>query len=170
MEKARKILDSELKKLRTGRADASMLDNVRVKAHDADVALAHVAQVSATDPRALTVNVFDPELVAAVEKAIRSSGMGFNPQVAGTCIKVPIPKVTAEVRQQLSKTAANLTEIAKVSIRRARQNAVDKGKKAGLPKDDLQKFEKEIQTLTDKEVKAADEALKAKQAELTSTD
>lgn len=170
MDRARKVFDSELKKLRTGRSDPSMLDHVRVKAYEADVTLSNVAQVTAPDSRSLNVNVFDSELVAAVEKAIRGAGLGFNPQVAGTSIKVPIPKVTLEVRQKLAKTAANLAEVCKVSIRRARQTAADKGKKAGLPKDDLARFEKLVQAATDKEIKQVEDALKAKQAELTAVE
>jgi len=159
----------EMGKLRTGRAEPGILDNVKVTAYDAEVLLSHVAQVTAPDPRTLSVNVFDAELVKAVDKAIRESGLDFNPQVAGTVIKVPIPKMTQEMRQKMSKIAAAQAENAKVGVRRIRQHCLDKIKKLELPKDDVKRQEKDVQTHTDDNIKTIEEALKVKQTELTTT-
>jgi len=123
--------------------------------------------VVASDPKVLTVTVFDPDLVTAVEKAIRSSGLDLNPQAAGTSIKCQLPKVTQEQRQKLAKIASGMAEVAKVSLRRVRHTYIEKGNKLKLPKDDARKFDKEVQVETDKFVKEVETKLKNKQTELT---
>merc|ERR1712216_936644 len=97
-----------------------------------------------------TVNVFDTDLVSSVEKAIRGSGLDLNPQVAGSTLRVPIPKVTQEGRKKLTKQASCIGENAKIVIRRVRQSYMDKGKKAELPKDDAKRYEKDVQEVHDK--------------------
>jgi len=134
-------LETELGLLRTGRADPRILDKVRVEAYGATVSLGKVAQVSPADARTLTVNIFDPDLTDAVDKAIRGAGLDLNPQVAGSTLRVPIPKVTQEGRKKLTKQAGIIAENAKVVVRRIRHHYMDKGKKLELPKDDAKKYE-----------------------------
>ena len=119
-------LDTELGLLRTGRADPRILDKVRVEAYGASVSLEKVAQATPSDARTLTVNVFDPELVGAVDKAIRGAGLDLNPQVAGSTLRVPIPKVTQEGRKKLTKQASGIAENAKVVVRRIRHHYMDR--------------------------------------------
>jgi len=159
-------LDDELSKFRTGRADPRMLDRVRVKQHAVEVQLSHVAQVTAPDPKTLSVQVFDPDLVSSVDKALRTSGLDVNPVVAGQTIRIPIPKMTQETRTKLAKQAAQLGESAKVRARRVRHVGLEKGNKLKLPKDDQRKFDKDIQTVTDAAVSEMDDKVKAKQATL----
>lgn len=149
-------LDTELGLLRTGRADPRVLDKVRVEAYGASVSLEKVAQATPSDARTLTVNVFDPDLVAAVDKAIRGAGLDLNPQIAGSTLRVPIPKVTQEGRKKLTKQASSIAENAKVVVRRIRHHYMDKGKKLDLPKDDAKKYEKEVQQVLDVAVKDVD--------------
>ena len=157
---------SEAGQLKTGRADPGILEGIKVKANDAELSLQHVAQVTTLDPRTLNVNVFDPDMVKLVDKAIRESGLDLNPQPVGNNIKVPIPKTTTEQRQKYSKMAGGLAENAKVAIRRVRQNCLDKLKKLDLPKDDLKRQEKEVQTLTEKAIKEVEDNLKKRQDDI----
>jgi ribosome recycling factor len=159
-------LDSELSLLRTGRADPRILDKVRVEAYTTSVSLEKIAQTVVTDARTLTVTVFDPELVGAVDKAIRGAGLDLNPQIAGSTLRVPIPKVTQEGRKKLTKQAGSIAENAKVVIRRIRHHYMDTGKKLDLPKDDAKKYEKDVQEIHDKAVKDIDARVKTKQAQL----
>jgi len=160
--------DKELAVIKTGRADPRILDKVRVKAYDdAEVQLVTVAQVSAPDPRTLLVNVFDPNIVSMVDKAIRGAGLDLNPTISGSQIKVPIPKVTQEGRKKLMKHASSLAEQTKIAIRRARQHCMDQIKKIEMSKDDLKKEEKEIQILVDKYIKLIEDKLQAKQTILS---
>ena len=131
-----------------------------------NASLEKIAQTVVTDARTLTVTVFDPELVGAVDKAIRGAGLDLNPQIAGSTLRVPIPKVTQEGRKKLTKQAGSIAENAKVVIRRIRHHYMDTGKKLDLPKDDAKKYEKDVQEIHDKAVKDIDARVKTKQAQL----
>ncbi|MEQ8165037.1 MAG: ribosome recycling factor [Alphaproteobacteria bacterium] len=159
MEGAMSSLRTEFASLRTGRASASMLEPVMVDAYGA---MTPINQVG-------TVNVWDKGLVNKVEKAIRESGLGINPQMNGTIIMLPIPELNEERRKELTKVAAQYSENARVAIRNVRRDGMDQIKKAkadGMSEDDQKFWEEEVQELTNQHIKAVDEALEAKQAEI----
>jgi len=160
---------TEFASLRTGRGSASMLEPVMVDAYGQMTPINQVGTVNVPEPRMVTVNVWDKALVGKVEKAIRESGLGINPQLNGTIIMLPIPELNEERRAQLGKVAGGYAENARVSIRNVRRDGMDQIKKAkadGLSEDDQKIWEDEVQELTNKFIKAIDEGLEAKQAEI----
>ena len=162
-------LKSEFASLRTGRASASMLEPITVEAYGQRTPINQVGTVNVPEPRMVTVNVWDKSMVNAVEKAIRESGLGINPQLNGTIIMLPIPELNEERRRELTRVAAQYAESARVSIRNIRRDGMDQVKKAkadGISEDDQKFWESEVQDLTDKSIKAVDAALEAKQAEI----
>ena len=162
-------LRTEFASLRTGRASASMLEPVMVDAYGALTPVNQVGTVNVPEPRMVTVNVWDKGLVGNVEKAIRESGLGINPQTNGTIIMLPIPELNEERRRELSKVAGQYAEGARVSIRNVRRDGMDQIKKAkadGLSEDDQKFWETEVQELTDKMIAAVDAALDNKQTEI----
>ncbi|REC57588.1 ribosome recycling factor [Rhodosalinus sediminis] len=169
MKGAMTSLKSELASLRTGRAAASMLEPVMVEAYGTKTPINQVGTVNVPEPRMITVNVWDKSLVGKVEKAIRESGLGINPQLNGTIIMLPIPELNEERRRELGKVAAQYAESARVAIRNVRRDGMDqikKAKSAGLSEDEQKLYEEEVQALTDRYIKAVDEALETKQAEI----
>jgi len=162
-------LKTEFASLRTGRASASMLEPITVEAYGQRTPINQVGTVNVPEPRMVTVNVWDKSMVNAVEKAIRESGLGINPQLNGTIIMLPIPELNEERRRELTRVAAQYAESARVSIRNIRRDGMDQVKKAkadGISEDDQKFWESEVQDLTDKSIKAVDAALEAKQAEI----
>lgn len=162
-------LRTEFASLRTGRASASMLEPVMVDAYGALTPINQVGTVNVPEPRMVTVNVWDKGLVSKVEKAIRESGLGINPQTNGTIIMLPIPELNEERRRELTKVAGQYAEGARVSIRNVRRDGMDQVKKAkadGLSEDDQKFWEDEVQELTDKMIAAVDNALEHKQSEI----
>ncbi|MBE1296879.1 ribosome recycling factor [Phycobacter azelaicus] len=169
MDGAMANLRSEFASLRTGRGSASMLDPVMVDAYGSMTPINQVGTVNVPEPRMVTINVWDKSLVGKVEKAIRESGLGINPQLNGTIIMLPIPELNEERRRELSKVAGQYAEHARVSVRNVRRDGMDQIKKAkadGMSEDDQKFWESEVQDLTDKMIKAVDEALETKQAEI----
>ncbi len=169
MDGAISALRTELASLRTGRASASMLEPVMVDAYGTPTPINQVGTVNVPEPRMVTVNVWDKGLVNVVEKAIRNSGLGINPQMNGTIIMLPIPELNEERRRDLTKVAADYAERARVSVRNLRRDGMDQIKKAksdGLSEDDQKFWEATVQELTDKYVKTVDETLETKQAEI----
>ena len=162
-------LKTEFASLRTGRASASMLEPVMVDAYGSMTPINQVGTVNVPEPRMVTVNVWDKGLVGKVEKAIRESGLGINPQLNGTIIMLPIPELNEERRRELGKVAGQYAENARVSVRNVRRDGMDQIKKAkndGLSEDDQKLWEDEVQEMTDKFIKAVDAALETKQAEI----
>lgn len=162
-------LRTELASLRTGRASASMLEPIMVEAYGQQTPINQVGTVNVPEPRMVTVNVWDKGMVNAVEKAIRESGLGINPQLNGTIIMLPIPELNEERRKELTKVAAQYAEGARVSVRNLRRDGMDQIKKAksdSLSEDDAKIWESEVQELTDKYIGLVDETLEAKQAEI----
>ena len=162
-------LRQEFLSLRTGRASASMLDPITVEAYGAVTPLNQVGTVNVPEPRMITLNVWDKSLVGKVEKALRESGLGINPVVDGTIIRLPIPELNEERRRELTKVAAQYAEHARVAIRNVRRDGMDqlkKAKAAGMSEDDHKIWAEEVQQLTDKSIAAVDAALEAKQAEI----
>ena len=162
-------LRTEFASLRTGRASASMLEPVTVEAYGQQTPINQVGTVNVPEPRMVTVNVWDKSMVNAVEKAIRESGLGINPQLNGTIIMLPIPELNEERRRELGKVAGQYAESARVAIRNVRRDGMDMIKKAkadGLGEDDQKFWENEMQEITDRYIKSVDEALENKQEEI----
>jgi ribosome recycling factor len=169
MEGAMNSLKTEFASLRTGRASASMLEPVQVDAYGQMTPINQVGTVNVPEPRMVTINVWDKSMVGKVEKAIRESGLGINPQLNGTIIMLPIPELNEERRKELTKVASQYAEHARVAIRNVRRDGMDKIKKAkgdGMSEDDQKFWETEVQDLTDRFIKLVDEALEHKQAEI----
>lgn len=160
----------ELAGLRTGRASTSLLEPITVEAYGATMPLVQVATVSVPEPRLISVQVWDRGMTKAVEKAIRDSGLGLNPQTEGQSIRVPIPELSQERRQELVKVAHKYSEHAKVSVRNVRRDGMDhlkKMEKAGdISQDSHKSWSEKIQTITDSHVKKVDEMLSAKEREI----
>ncbi len=161
-------LRTEFASLRTGRASSSMLEPVMVDAYGSMTPINQVGTVNVPEPRMVTVNVWDKGLVAKVEKAIRESGLGINPQTNGTIIMLPIPELNEERRRELTKVAAQYSESARVSIRNLRRDGMDQIKKAkdSVSEDDQKFWEGEVQTMTDEYIAKVDASLETKQAEI----
>ena len=169
MDGAMTNLRTEFASLRTGRASAAMLEPVMVDAYGAPTPINQVGTVNVPEPRMVTVNVWDKGLVGKVEKAIRESGLGINPQTNGTIIMLPIPELNEERRRELTKVAGQYAEGARVAVRNVRRDGMDQIKKAkadGMSEDDQKFWEQEVQEMTDKMIGAVDQALETKQAEI----
>jgi ribosome recycling factor len=160
----------ELGGLRTGRASTNLLENIVVEVYGAKMPLNQVATVSVGEARLLNVQVWDGNNTKAVEKAIAASGLGLNPQPAGTLIRVPLPGLSEERRAELVKVGAKYAEGARVAIRNIRREAMDTAKKTQkegkMSEDELKKSEDKIQKLTDTWVKKVDDALADKEKEI----
>ena len=169
MDGAMTNLRTEFASLRTGRASASMLEPVQVEAYGQMTPINQVGTVNVPEPRMVTINVWDKGLVGPVEKAIRNSGLGINPQLNGTIIMLPIPELNEERRRELGRVAAQYAEHARVSIRNVRRDGMDQIKKAkgdGMSEDDQKFWESEVQELTDSFIAKVDKALETKQEEI----
>jgi len=159
----------EFASLRTGRASGSMLEPVQVEAYGQMTPINQLGTVNVPEPRMVTINIWDRAMVSKVEKAIRDSGLGINPQTNGTIIMLPIPELNEERRRELTKVAANYAEHARVSVRNLRRDAMDvikKAKSKGLSEDDQKFWEDEVQELTDRYTKLVDQTLESKQGEI----
>jgi ribosome recycling factor len=162
-------LKTEFSSLRTGRASASMLDPILVDAYGSPTPINQLGTVNVPEPRMLTVNVWDKGLVNKVDKAIRESGLGINPQLNGTIIMLPIPELNEERRRELTKVASQYAESARISVRNVRRDGMEQIKKAkseGMSEDDQKLWEEEVQEITNISIKTIDEALDSKQTEV----
>lgn len=172
MDGALATLTKEFASLRSSRASANLLDTIQVDAYGSMLPMNQVGNVTAPEPRMLSVSVWDKSMVKAVEKAIRESDLGLNPAVDGQTIRVPIPAPSEERRKEMVKIASKYAESAKVAIRNVRRDGMDEAKKnekAGtISEDDLAKQEKTIQKLTDDYVKKVDEQLVIKEKDILS--
>lgn len=168
MEGALEQLRHEFSGLRAGRASTSMLETVVVEAYGSHMPISQCGSVSVPEPRLLTVTVWDAGVTKAVEKAIRDSGLGLNPQAEGTVIRVPIPQLTEERRKELQKVAGQYAEKARVSIRNIRRDGMDmvKAMKGDVSEDDQKRLNDEIQKLTDDYIKKADAMLADKEKDI----
>ncbi len=169
MDGAMAALKHEFGTLRTGRASASMVEPIMVDSYGSLVPINQVGTINVPEPRMVTVNVWDKGMIAKVEKAIRDSGLGINPQTNGPIIMLPIPELNEERRRELTKVASHYAEHARVAIRNVRRDGMDqikKAKAAGMSEDDQKMWHDEVQELTDKAIAAVDKALEAKQAEI----
>ena len=170
MEGALKNLETEFGSVRTGRASTHLLDRVTVPAYGADMPLNQVATVHAPEARLLTVQPFDKGLMKSIEKALMEAQLGLTPSNDGQMIRLPIPELTEERRKEMVKLVHKMTEDARIAVRNIRRdvlNDVKRREKDGdISKDELGRVEGEVQKLTDREVKAIDEAMSRKEAEI----
>jgi ribosome recycling factor len=169
MDGALSALRSEFASLRTGRASASMLDPVMVEAYGSPMPVNQLGTITVPEPRLVVVNVWDKSLAGAVDKAIRNSGLGINPQMDGTILRLPIPELNEERRRELAKVAGQYAEQARVAVRNVRRDGMDQLKRAkasGMSEDDQKIWHDEIQELTDASIARIDAALEAKQEEI----
>ena len=170
MNGAVEALKREFAGLRTGRASAALLEPITVDAYGSKMPLNQVGTVGVPDPRMLTVQVWDTGLVGAVEKSIRDSGLGLNPQTEGNLVRVPIPELTEERRVELTKIANKYAEQARVAARNVRRDGMETLKRmekdGEISQDDQRQWSQDIQKLTDETVKTIDEALTVKDQEI----
>jgi ribosome recycling factor len=169
MDGALHALRTEFASLRTGRASASMLDPVTVEAYGSPTPINQLGTITVPEPRMVLINVWDRSLVNAVDKAIRNSGLGINPQMDGTILRLPIPELNEERRRELAKVAGHYAEQARVAVRNIRRDGMDqlkKAKGAGMSEDDQKIWSEEIQELTNAAIAKIDAALDAKQEEI----
>lgn len=156
--------------LRTGRASASLLEPITVEAYGAQMPMNQVGTISVPEPRMLTVQVWDKGLVKSVEKAIRDSDLGLNPQSDGNLVRIPIPDLSEERRVELTKIAGKYAEQARVAVRNVRRDGMDRLKKqekdGDLSQDDHHIYAEEVQEQTDKYIKDIDAALESKEQEI----
>ena len=170
MHGALNVLKSEFSGLRTGRASAALLDPIMVQAYGSNMPLTQVATVNVPEPRMITVQVWDKDMAPAVEKAIRESDLGLNPVVEGQVMRLPIPELNEERRQELVKVAHKYSEQAKVAVRNVRRDGMEKlktlEKDGDIGKDDHHHQAAEVQKLTDKVIAEIDAALAEKETEI----
>tara|TARA_B100000530_G_scaffold184216_1_gene116595 strand:+ start:132 stop:689 length:558 start_codon:yes stop_codon:yes gene_type:complete len=170
MEGAISSLTKDFQGLRTGRANTQLLDSILVEVYGATMPVNQVATVSVPEPRMLSVQVWDKDNVKLVEKAIRESELGLNPQLDGQLLRIPLPDLSEDRRIELSKVAAKYAENAKIAVRNVRRDGMDKLKKmekdGNLSQDDKHLYDEEIQSLTDQSVVQIDELLSKKEEEI----
>lgn len=170
MDGAVNALKTEFAGLRTGRASASLLEPIHVEAYGTRMPLNQVGTISVPEPRMISVQVWDRSMTKAVERAIRESDLGLNPQTDGQLIRVPLPDLSEERRTELVKVASKYAESARVAVRNVRRDGMDHLKKmekdGDISQDDRRLYEDEIQELTDKHVKSIDEALASKEKDI----
>ncbi len=170
MDGAIDALRKDFSGLRTGRASASLLEPVMVEAYGSNMPLGQVGTVGVPEPRLLTVTVWDKGMVKAVEKAIRDAGLGLNPQTDGSTVRVPVPELNEERRNELFKIASKYAEQARVAVRNVRRDAMDALKKSEKDKeigeDRLKTLSDDVQKMTDNLIKKIDESLAAKEKEI----
>jgi len=170
MNKTFEAFTKDLSTLRTGRANASMLDTIKVDVYGQKMPINQLGTITAPEPRSLNIQVWDQNNVILIDSSIRKSEMGLNPQIDGQLIRIPIPNLNEERRNELKKMIKTMAEKSKVSIRNIRREANDilktmlKEKKIG--EDENNKYEKEVQTITDQEVKKIDEKVSQKEKEI----
>ena len=170
MKKAFDVFSSDLSSLRTGRANVSMLDIVRVDVYGQKMPINQLANISTPEPRLLTVQVWDQNNVSLIDSAIKKSNLGINPQIDGQLLRIPIPSLNEERRVELKKIMGGLAEKAKISIRNIRREANDNLKKElkdkKISEDELKNFEKKIQNSTDKQIVDLENKLQEKEKEI----
>ena len=161
---------TDLAGLRTGRASAGLLEPIMVDAYGQMMPISQVGTISVPEPRMLSVQVWDKGQVAMVEKAIRESSLGLNPMAEGQLIRIPLPELNEERREELVKVAGNYAEQARVAVRNVRRDGMDQIKKAEkdseISQDDAKFYSDEVQELTDKFIKLIDETLTTKEGEI----
>jgi ribosome recycling factor len=170
MEGATKALATEFQTVRTGRASTGLLDRVTVEAYGTRTPLNQLATINAPEPRLLTVQPYDRSIMAAVEKAIMESDLGLTPNNDGQIIRLPVPQLTEERRKEMVRLVHKMAEEARVAVRNVRRDVLNDLKRAekdgDLSRDELSRDQDEVQKLTDAQVKAIDDLMARKEAEI----
>ena len=170
MLKTYEIFQQELSSLRTGRANANMLDIVKVDVYGQKMPINQLGSITAPEPRSINIQVWDLNNVPLIDSAIKKSELGLNPQIDGQLIRLPVPDLSEERRSEIKKIIKSMGEKCKISIRNIRREANDELKKLlkdkNISEDDLKKKEKIIQDYTDEQIKIIDERVKIKEKEI----
>ena len=170
MDKAIEVFSKELSSLRTGRANASMLDLIKVDVYGQQMPINQLASITTPEPRMINIQVWDVNNISLVDAAIQKSDLGLNPQIDGQLIRLPVPELNEERRNELKKLIKSIGEKCKVSIRNIRREANDDLKKLlklkEIGEDDEKNFEKKVHEITDKHIKSVDETVALKEKEI----
>ena len=170
MDKAIEVFSKELSSLRTGRANAAMLDLIKVDVYGQQMPINQIGSITTPEPRMINVQVWDNNNVQLVDAAIKKSDLGLNPQIDGQLIRLPVPELNEERRTELKKLINSIGEKCKVSIRNIRREANEDLKKLlkskAIGEDDEKTHEKKIQTITDEHIKSVDEKVSSKEKEI----
>jgi ribosome recycling factor len=170
MDSAVDVVKKEFAGLRTGRASTHLIEPIVVEAYGNQMPINQLGNINVPEPRMITVQVWDKGMVKAVEKAIRDAGLGLNPAADGQLVRIPIPLLSAERRQELQKIAGKYAEQARVSVRNVRRDGMEALKKLEkdgvITQDEHRHHDKEVQVLTDETIKRVDDALAAKDKEI----
>ena len=170
MDKSIEAFTKELSSLRTGRANAAMLDLVKVDVYGQQMPINQIASITTPEPRMINIQVWDQNNVALIDAAIQKSELGLNPQIDGQLIRLPIPELNEERRTELKKLIKNMGEKCKISIRNIRRDANEELKKLlkskEIGEDEEKSFEKNVQTITDNHIKIVDDKVSSKEKEI----
>ncbi len=170
MQKAVEAFGHEIAMVRSGRANASLLDPLRVEYYGSQMPINQVANVGVPEPRLVTIQPWDKTAIPAIEKAIMASNLGLVPSNDGTIVRLPIPQLTEERRLELVKVVRQMAEEGRISVRNARRDAnemlKDAQKEGEIPEDDAKRGQDQVQELTDESVKKVDDLLKEKEEEI----
>ena len=170
MDKAIEVFSKELSSLRTGRANAAMLDLVKVEVYGQQMPINQIGSITTPEPRMINIQVWDQSNVSLVDSAIRKSELGLNPQIDGQLIRLPVPELNEERRTELKKLIKSMGEKCKISIRNIRRDANDELKKLlkskEIGEDEEKTFEKNVQNITDKHISIVDEKVSSKEKEI----
>ena len=170
MDKAIEVFSKELASLRTGRANAAMLDLIKVEVYGQHMPINQIGSITTPEPRMINIQVWDQNNVALVDAAIKKSELGLNPQIDGQLLRLPIPELNEERRTELKKIIKSMGEKCKISIRNVRRDANDELKKLlklkEIGEDEEKSFEKSVQVITDKHIEIVDEKVSSKEKEI----
>ena len=170
MDKAIEVFSKELSSLRTGRANAAMLDLVKVDVYGQQMPINQVGSITTPEPRMINIQIWDANNVPLVDAAIKKSDLGLNPQIDGQLIRLPVPELNEERRIEIKKLIKSIGEKCKVSIRNIRRDANEELKKLlkskEIGEDEEKSFEKNVQTITDNHIKIVDEKVSLKEKEI----
>ena len=170
MSKTFEVFTKELSSLRTGRANASMLDLIKVDVYGQKMPINQLASITVPEPRTINIQVWDLNNVTLIDSAIKKSELGLNPQIDGQLLRLPIPDLSEERRNEIKKLIKSMGEKSKISIRNIRREANDELKKLlkskEISEDDEKKFEKKIQVITDEQIEKIDDKVISKETEI----
>ena len=170
MDKALEVFSREINSLRTGRANASMLDLIKVDVYGQQTPINQVGSITTPEPRMINIQIWDINNVPLVDAAIKKSDLGLNPQIDGQLIRLPVPELNEERRIELKKLIKSIGEKCKVSIRNVRREANEDLKKQlkskGISEDEEKTYEKKVQTITDEHIKSVDDKVSLKEKEI----
>ena len=170
MDKAIEVFSKELSSLRTGRANASMLDLIKVDVYGQQMPINQIGSITTPEPRMINIQIWDVNNVPLVDAAIKKSDLGLNPQIDGQLIRLPVPELNEERRMELKRLIKSIGEKCKVSIRNTRREANEDLKKLlkdkQIGEDDEKAFEKKVQNITDDHIKSVDDKVSSKEKEI----